>query len=125
MPLLIPRRRPTDTDELTPAPSLPIAQARPARPLRIALVTEYYYPHLGGICEHVHFFAREVRRHGHQVDIVTSRISGARRGAAATTSCTCTPRRPRCCRFWRSTRPTVRSSAPFTRTSSARSATPS
>ena len=79
MPLLIPRRRPTDTDELTPAPSLPMAQARPARPLRIALVTEYYYPHLGGICEHVHFFAREVRRYGHQVDIITSRIAGARR----------------------------------------------
>src|SRR5919199_5572797 len=79
MPLLIPRRRPAGTDELTPAPSLPVAQVRPARPLRIALVTEYYYPHLGGICEHVHFFAREVRRHGHQVDIITSHIAGARR----------------------------------------------
>jgi phosphatidylinositol alpha-mannosyltransferase len=48
-----------------------------ARPLRIALVTEYYYPHLGGICEHVHFFAREARRRGHHVDIITSRIEGA------------------------------------------------
>jgi phosphatidylinositol alpha-mannosyltransferase len=47
-----------------------------ARPLRIALVTEYYYPHLGGICEHVHFFAREARRRGHHVDIITSRIEG-------------------------------------------------
>lgn len=47
------------------------------RGLRIALVTEYYYPHLGGICEHVHFFAREARRHGHQVDIITSRLPGA------------------------------------------------
>ena len=46
-----------------------------ARPLRIALVTEYYYPHLGGVCEHVHFFAREARRHGHHVDIITSRIA--------------------------------------------------
>lgn len=45
--------------------------------MRIALVTEYYYPHLGGICEHVHFFAREARRRGHHVDIVTSRIAGA------------------------------------------------
>lgn len=42
--------------------------------LRIALVTEYYYPHLGGICEHVHFFAREARRRGHEVDIITSAI---------------------------------------------------
>lgn len=48
-----------------------------ARPLRIALVTEYYYPHLGGVCEHVHFFAREARRRGHHVDIITSRIPGA------------------------------------------------
>ena len=44
------------------------------RPLRLALVTEYYYPHLGGICEHVHFFAREARRRGHHVDIITSRL---------------------------------------------------
>lgn len=45
--------------------------------LRIALVSEYYYPHLGGVCEHVHFFAREARRLGHEVDIVTSRIPHA------------------------------------------------
>lgn len=51
--------------------------AAPARPLRIALVTEYYYPHLGGICEHVHFFAREARLLGHQVDIITSNLDGA------------------------------------------------
>jgi phosphatidylinositol alpha-mannosyltransferase len=47
------------------------------RPLRIALVTEYYYPHLGGVCEHVHFFAREARRRGHHVDVITSHIPGA------------------------------------------------
>jgi phosphatidylinositol alpha-mannosyltransferase len=47
------------------------------RSLRIALVTEYYYPHLGGICEHVHFFAHEARRRGHHVDIITSNIPGA------------------------------------------------
>ncbi len=64
--------------ELMPAPSLPMARIQHARPLRIALVTEYYYPHLGGICEHVHFFAREARRYGHQVDIITSNIPGAR-----------------------------------------------
>ncbi|MEX2110106.1 MAG: glycosyltransferase family 4 protein [Gemmatimonadaceae bacterium] len=64
--------------ELVPAPGLPMARIQHARPLRIALVTEYYYPHLGGICEHVHFFAREARRYGHQVDIITSNIPGAR-----------------------------------------------
>ena len=45
--------------------------------LRIAQVTEYYYPHLGGICEHVHFLAREARQRGHHVDIITSNIPGA------------------------------------------------
>lgn len=44
---------------------------------RVALVTEYYYPHLGGICEHVHFFAQEMRKRGHHVDIITSNIPGA------------------------------------------------
>jgi len=51
--------------------------ALPTRRLRIALVTEYYYPHLGGVCEHVHYFAREARLAGHHVDIVTSNIVGA------------------------------------------------
>src|SRR4029078_12223627 len=61
-------------------PALPIVAATPAfaRPLRIALVTEYYYPHLGGIVEHVHFFAREARKLGHHVDIITSNIEGGR-----------------------------------------------
>jgi phosphatidylinositol alpha-mannosyltransferase len=60
---------------LTPDSALPLL-ALP-RPLRIALVTEYYYPHLGGVCEHVHFFAREARRLGHHVDIITSHLDGA------------------------------------------------
>ena len=45
--------------------------------VRIAIVSEYYYPHLGGISEHVHFFAREARRAGHHVDILTSNLPGA------------------------------------------------
>ena len=48
----------------------------PGASLRIAIVTEYYYPHLGGICEHVHHVAGELRRRGHHADIVTSRIDG-------------------------------------------------
>src|SRR3954467_15928900 len=62
--------------ELDTAPPLIGAAPAFARPLRIALVSEYYYPHLGGICEHVHFFAREARRLGHHVDIITSHIPG-------------------------------------------------
>jgi phosphatidyl-myo-inositol alpha-mannosyltransferase len=54
-----------------------LARGGRPRPLRIGLVTEYYYPHLGGVCEHVHFFAREARKHGHEVDIITSNLEGA------------------------------------------------
>jgi phosphatidyl-myo-inositol alpha-mannosyltransferase len=78
MPLLNPptelwraRRHP----DLPKLPPLPLTSDE--RPLRIALVTEYYYPHLGGVCEHVHFFAREARRRGHHVDVITSNIPGA------------------------------------------------
>lgn len=61
----------------TGAPGLPPSLTPDPGPrLRIALVTEYYYPHLGGVCEHVHFLAREARRRGHHVDIITSRMSG-------------------------------------------------
>ena len=62
------------------APSAPLGgrlDRSPSRSLRIALVTEYYYPHLGGICEHVHYFAREARERGHHVDIITSDIPGS------------------------------------------------
>lgn len=57
--------------------------ARPFGPgsegrLRIALVTEYYYPHLGGVTEHVHFFAAELRRRGHHVDVITGQIARTR-----------------------------------------------
>jgi phosphatidylinositol alpha-mannosyltransferase len=55
----------------------PLELTKDERSLRIALVTEYYYPHLGGVCEHVHFFAREARRRGHHVDVITSHIPGA------------------------------------------------
>jgi phosphatidyl-myo-inositol alpha-mannosyltransferase len=55
----------------------PLELTSDERSLRIALVTEYYYPHLGGVCEHVHFFAREARRRGHHVDVITSHIPGA------------------------------------------------
>src|SRR5205085_7684411 len=78
MPLLTRKLAHSRRLELMPTGSLPMAHIQHARPLRIALVTEYYYPHLGGICEHVHFFAREARRYGHQVDIITSNIPGAR-----------------------------------------------
>ena len=79
MPLLNPplqtRRARRSHPALPQLPPLPLT--RDERSLRIAVVTEYYYPHLGGVCEHVHFFAREARRRGHHVDVITSHIPGA------------------------------------------------
>src|ERR1041384_6792312 len=77
MPSLIPRINGKRGGGLPPLPNLPsLPVSLDGRPLRIGVVTEYYYPHLGGICEHVHFFAREARRHGHTVDIITSKLPG-------------------------------------------------
>lgn len=42
--------------------------------MRIAQVTEYYYPHLGGITEHVHNLAKAFNGTGHPTIVVTSRM---------------------------------------------------
>lgn len=47
--------------------------------MRIGIFTEYYYPSVGGIQEHVHNFAREARRLGHAVKVVTSEMPDLRR----------------------------------------------
>jgi phosphatidylinositol alpha-mannosyltransferase len=44
--------------------------------MRIALVTEYYFPHLGGVTEHVENLALEFRSRGHEVTIITGRMAG-------------------------------------------------
>lgn len=46
----------------------------PEPALHVALVTEFYYPHLGGVTEHVHFLRRELVARGHRVTIVTSHM---------------------------------------------------
>ena len=55
--------------------------------MRIGIVTEYYYPTLGGIQEHVHHFARAARRVGHDVRILTpvvrDRLASERAGLSA------------------------------------------
>jgi phosphatidylinositol alpha-mannosyltransferase len=53
--------------------------------MRIGVVTEYYYPSVGGVQEHVHNFAREARRLGHTVKILTSEMPDLRRGAGEDT----------------------------------------
>ena len=42
--------------------------------MKIGIVTEYYYPTLGGMQEHVHHFAVAARRLGHDVRIVTPAV---------------------------------------------------
>src|SRR5260370_24737859 len=44
--------------------------------MRIALVTEFYYPHLGGVTEHVHNLALEFSSRGHEVTVVTANMAG-------------------------------------------------
>jgi phosphatidyl-myo-inositol alpha-mannosyltransferase len=48
--------------------------------VRIALVTEYYYPHLGGVTEHVHNLALQFQRQGHPTIVVTARMDAPARG---------------------------------------------
>jgi phosphatidylinositol alpha-mannosyltransferase len=42
--------------------------------MRIALVTEFYYPHLGGVTEHVHNLAKVYNAAGHPTIVVTSHM---------------------------------------------------
>ena len=42
--------------------------------MKIALVTEYYYPLLGGITEHVHNLAGALSKKGHEVAVVTHNL---------------------------------------------------
>jgi len=42
--------------------------------MRIALVTEFYYPHLGGITEHVHNLAKFFNANGHPTIVVTANM---------------------------------------------------
>ncbi|MBI1908803.1 MAG: glycosyltransferase family 4 protein [Deltaproteobacteria bacterium] len=38
---------------------------------KIGIVTEYFYPHLGGITEHVYYFSKELARRGFEVVLLT------------------------------------------------------
>jgi phosphatidyl-myo-inositol alpha-mannosyltransferase len=42
--------------------------------MRIALVSEYYFPHLGGVTEHVHNLAVILNRTGHTAIVITSHM---------------------------------------------------
>ncbi len=51
--------------------------------MRIGIVTEYYAPSVGGIQEHVRHFAREARRLGNEVTVLTSAMPDVREGRDA------------------------------------------
>lgn len=42
--------------------------------MRIGIVSQSYYPRYGGVTEHVHSTALELRRRGHDVHVITSRF---------------------------------------------------
>lgn len=43
--------------------------------MKIGIVSDYYYPQLGGITEHVHGQATELTRRGHDVTVLTPRLA--------------------------------------------------
>ena len=50
--------------------------------MKIGIVSQSYYPRYGGVTEHVHNSASELRRRGHQVTIITGRCPEQENGAA-------------------------------------------
>jgi phosphatidylinositol alpha-mannosyltransferase len=46
--------------------------------MRVALVTEFYYPHLGGVTEHVYNLAKLLDRSGHRAIVITSHMRRTR-----------------------------------------------
>lgn len=45
--------------------------------MRILQVSEHYFPHVGGISEHVYHLSKALIRRGNQVEVLTSRIPGS------------------------------------------------
>jgi phosphatidylinositol alpha-mannosyltransferase len=44
--------------------------------MKICMVSDNYYPYVGGIAEHVHFLATELRKRGHVVKVLTAHVGG-------------------------------------------------
>lgn len=49
--------------------------------MRVALISEFYYPHLGGVTEHVHNLARLLNASGHRAIVITTHMALPSRGA--------------------------------------------
>ncbi|KAI9347033.1 hypothetical protein BDR26DRAFT_911165 [Obelidium mucronatum] len=63
----------------------PHLQKKKVPPLRICLVSDFFYPNFGGVESHLHFLSQELVRRGHKVIIVTHSYGG-RRGIRYLTS---------------------------------------
>lgn len=48
--------------------------------LKIALVSDWYFPKIGGVAAHMHDLARYLGRRGHDVDIITNDLSTGKEG---------------------------------------------
>src|SRR4051812_22207384 len=53
---------------------LPLRSQTRSACMRIALVSEYYFPHLGGVTEHVHNLAMTLRAQGHHAIVITAQM---------------------------------------------------
>lgn len=47
--------------------------------MKITMVSEFAYPTLGGVSEHVHFLSRELARMGHDVTVLTGKLGDTER----------------------------------------------
>jgi phosphatidylinositol alpha-mannosyltransferase len=45
--------------------------------MKVLFVSDFYYPHIGGVTEHIYHLANEFERMGHQVSILTADIEGS------------------------------------------------
>src|SRR4051812_49671395 len=61
---------------------LPLRSQTRSACMRIALVSEYYFPHLGGVTEHVHNLAITLRAQGHHPIVITANMKDPPNGEA-------------------------------------------
>jgi phosphatidylinositol alpha-mannosyltransferase len=47
----------------------------PSRPLKVGVVSEFYYPHMGGLSGDVHYACAEFARKGYDVKLITSNVA--------------------------------------------------
>lgn len=61
---------------MTPAEA--VGQVGPVgRPLRVCMVSDNYYPYIGGIPDHIHNLSVELRKRGHTVKVLTTNYGGS------------------------------------------------